>query len=321
MTSTKKTWREHSSGLIIKVSRRLFANTPVQESPLTTKIYTKVFRFGSPGDEVNVNFRGVRLDIPTNDATIAPGLVGGFYERIELDVFERLAAVSTTIVDVGANIGLYSCIAADRVPSGGRVIAFEPVPANLRYLKRNLEENERTAQVVVEEQAVGQGSGEIRMYLADGSIGTHSPSAKNVIGSTTSITVPEVSLDDYSRQKLGGRSIDLLKVDVEGYEGAVLRGARKTLKQDKPTLLIEFVPEHLANCNFSASEFLDLIFEAYDDVFLVDEPRGMLKPCGKPDLLRYSARGHKNANLIATSKSRRPGHHHTIELVRAMLRE
>lgn len=321
MASTKRTWREPASGLIIKISRRLFANTPIQKLPLTTKIYTKVFRFGNPSDEVNVHFRGVRLDIPTNDATIAPGLVGGFYERIELDVFERLAGVSKTIVDVGANIGLYTCIAADRAPSDGKVIAFEPVPANLRYLKRNLEENERTAQVVVEEQAVGQGSGEIQIYLADGSIGTHSPSAMNVIGSTTSITVPEVSLDDYARQKLGGRSIDLLKVDVEGYEGAVLRGARKTLQQDKPTLLIEFVPEHLANCNFSADEFLDLIFEVYDDVFLVDEPRGMFKPCSKYDLLRYSARGHKNANLIATSKSRRPRHQHTIESARTMLRE
>jgi FkbM family methyltransferase len=321
VASTKRTWREPASGLIIKISRRLFANTPIQKLPLTTKIYTKVFRFGNPSDEVNVHFRGVRLDIPTNDATIAPGLVGGFYERIELDVFERLAAVSKTIVDVGANIGLYTCIAAGRAPSDGKVIAFEPVPANLRYLKRNLEENDLTAQVVVEEQAVGQGSGEIQIYLADGSIGTHSPSAMNVIGSTTSITVPEVSLDDYARQKLGGRSIDLLKVDVEGYEGAVLRGARKTLQQDKPTLLIEFVPEHLANCNFSADEFLDLIFEVYDDVFLVDEPRGMFKPCSKYDLLRYSARGHKNANLIATSKSRRPRHQHTIESARTMLRE
>jgi hypothetical protein len=108
---------------------------------------------------------------------------------------------------------------------------------------------------------------------------------------------------------------------VEGYEGAVLRGARKTLQQDKPTLLIEFVPEHLGNCNFSADEFLDLIFEAYDDVFLVDEPRRMFKPCSKHDLFGYSARGHKNANLIATSKSRRPSHQHAIESVRAMLRK
>ena len=58
--------------------------------------------------------------------------MGGFYEKIELDVFERLAAISNTIVDVGANIGLYCCIAAVRAPDhAAMIVAFEPVPENL----------------------------------------------------------------------------------------------------------------------------------------------------------------------------------------------
>ena len=296
MSSTKAPWREHASLAVIKTARKLFANTPVQKLPLTTKIYTKVFRFGSASGEVTTNFRGAQLTIPTKDITIAPGLMGGFYEKIELEVFERLAAISKTIVDVGANIGLYCCVAADRAPASGRIVAFEPVPENLRYLRRNLEENERTARVVVEEQAVGQASGKIQIYLAEGSIGTHSPSAKNALNSTTSITVPAVSLDDYGQQKLRDRPIDLLKVDVEGYEVAVLRGARRTLHEDKPTLFIEFVPDHLVNCGFRPGEFLDIVFEIYDDVFLVDEPGATFKPCSKHDLLRYSTRGYKNAN-------------------------
>jgi FkbM family methyltransferase len=308
------TWRERASIPTIKIARRLFANTPIQKLPPVTKVYARVFRFGSPGDEISVNFRGVQLHVPTDDTTISPGLVGGFYEKIELDVFECLAAISKTVIDIGSNIGVYSCIAADRVPDGGIVIAFEPVPENLRYLKRNLEENGRAARVVVEERAVGQAEGQIQIHLANGSIGTHSPSAKNVPGSESSITVPEVSLDEYVQEKLGGRSIDLLKVDVEGYEGAVLRGASGTLRRDKPTLLIEFVPSHLANCGFGSEEFLDLIFVAYDKVFLVDEPRGVFKPCDKQELVKYSGRGNKNANLIATSTSRRPDHQKAIEL-------
>ncbi len=321
MTSTKAPWREHASLAVIKSARKLFARTPIERLPLTTKIYSKVFKFGSASGEVTTNFRGVQLTVPTNDITIVPGLVGGFYEKIELDVFERLAAISKIVVDVGANIGLYCCIAADRAPAFSKIVAFEPVPENLRYLRRNLEENDRAARVVVEEQAVGQASGKIQIYLAEGSIGTHSPSAKNARNSTTSITVPAVSLDDYVQQKLRDRPIDLLKVDVEGYDGAVLRGARRTLHEDKPTLCIEFAPYHLVNCGFRPDEFLDIIFGIYDNVLLVDEPRATFKPCSKHDLLRYSTRRCVNANLIATSKSSQPAHHDVIESVLATLNQ
>src|SRR5690242_1580024 len=120
-------WRARASGTIIKAARKLLANTPVQKLPLTTKIYAKVFRFGNAGGETTTNFRGVELTVPTKDITIVPGLVGGFYEKIELDVFESLAAISETIVDVGANVGLYCCIAASRASAGCQIVAFEPV--------------------------------------------------------------------------------------------------------------------------------------------------------------------------------------------------
>jgi hypothetical protein len=131
--------------------------------------------------------------------------------------------------------------------------------------------------------------------------------------------VPAVSLDDYAGQNLQDSLIDLLKVDVEGFEGAVLRGARKTLNEDRPTLFIEFVPENLINCGFGPDEFLEIIFEIYDNVFMVDEPRATIKPCSKDDLLRYSTRRCMNANLIATSRSNHPAHYQAIESVRAAL--
>ncbi|HEX6930753.1 MAG TPA: FkbM family methyltransferase [Streptosporangiaceae bacterium] len=314
-------WREHASGVIMRTARKLFANTPVQKMPLTTRIYAKAFRFGSASDEIATNFRGVRLIVPSKGTTIVPGLVGGCYQKVELDVFERLAAISDTIVDVGASIGLYSCIAADRAAVSATIVAFEPVPENVRYLRRNLEENERTARVLVEEQAVGQASGKIHIYLAEGSTSAHSPSAKNAHNSTTSLAAPAVSIDGYVRQSLRNRPIDLLKVDVEGYECAVLRGARRTLREDQPTLFIRYVPDHLDNCGFRPIEFLDIVFGIYDNVFLVDEPRATFKPCSKDDLLRYPGRGYRNVSLIAMSASSRPAHHQVIESARAALHQ
>ena len=108
----KAMWQRHILLTGNKDCTQTICEHPHQKLSLTTKVYTKVFRFGSPSDEVTTEFRGVELTIPTKDITIVPGLVGGFYEKIELDVFERLTAVSKTIIDVGANVGLYSCIAA-----------------------------------------------------------------------------------------------------------------------------------------------------------------------------------------------------------------
>jgi|HubBroStandDraft_4_1064222.scaffolds.fasta_scaffold153477_2 FkbM family methyltransferase len=300
------TWRKAASAAIIKTGRRGFANTPIQRLPLTTNIYRRVFRFGNPGDEISVDFRGVKLTALTRDATIVPGLVGGFYEKIELDVFEQISKSSSTIIDVGANIGLYSCIAASHGPESRTVVAFEPVPENLRYLRLNLEQNTLPARVVVEEKAVGESAGDVRIYLAEGSIGTHSPSAKNALGSTTYISAPMVTLDEYAAEYLHC-PVDVLKVDVEGYEGAVLRGASNILHRDHPTLFVEFVPRHLENCEFSPVDFLNMIFELYDHVFLVDEPRATVKGCSKDDLLD-GRREHKNANLIAVSGERHPDH-------------
>lgn len=319
MTASEVLWRAHAAGTVIKTARKLFANTPVQRLSLTSRVYAKVFRFGSAGDEVTTTFRGVRLTSPTRDITIAPGLVGGFYEKIELDVFERLAAISETTVDIGANIGLYCCIAARLAPANCEIVAFEPVAENLSYLRRNLQDNGQTARVTIEERAVGPTTGHTRIHLDGGSIGTHSPSASNARNSTASITVPMVSLDDYVQRRLGDRPVDLLKVDVEGYEGAVLRGAYKTLREGKPTLFIEFVPAHLLNCGHGPGEFLEIIFQMYDRVYLVDEPRATFRQCSKRDLLGYSGRGYKNANLIATSESDRPVHHQLIESIRAAL--
>jgi FkbM family methyltransferase len=306
-------WRQDASNQTIKMARQLFANTPIQRLSLTTKIYRSVFRFGNSDEEVTVSFRGITLLAPTKDETIVPGLVGGFYERIELDVFERLAAMSKTIVDVGANIGLYSCVAADRAPTFAKIVAFEPIAENLHYLNKNRERNERAARIVVEEEAVGESSGLVNIYLAEGQIGTHSVSAKNALDSNTSISVPMVCLDDYVDKKLHD-SIELLKVDVEGYEVAVLRGAKSVLRKDRPTLFVEFIPDSLRNCNFDPMEFLDIVFDMYDHVFLVEEPRGIFKRCSRQDLLDAD-RSYRNANLIAISKASQRGHLNIVESV------
>lgn len=303
-------WRRGASMRVITISRKLFANTPIQKLPLTTAIYRSVFRFGSPESEVTTQFRGITLTAPTGDTTIVPGIVGGFYEAIELGVLEQVTAKSNVILDVGANIGLYSCLAAKHAPKRAKIIAFEPVVENQDYLQRNIEQNELPS-IVVEPMAVGEKSGDIKIYLVENSIGTHSVSSKNALESTTFTTVPVVTLDEYVAKKLK-KPVDVLKVDVEGYEGSVLRGAKALLKKDKPTLFIEFVPFHLENCGFKPADFVKRIFSAYDTVFLIDEPRSSVRRCTADELMGEEG-GYKNANLVAMSSKKHQDHIDAVE--------
>lgn len=269
----------------IRVARRLVVNTPIQRWPVTTAVYRWVFRRVSPPGDVTTDVHGVRLTFPAHDITIAPGLLGGFYEQLEVDAFVRLAKISRGILDVGGNLGLYACLGGRELPAGGKLVAFEPVPDNLEYLRRNIAQNPSAGQVVVEPVAVGDTEGTITVHLSMTNTGTHSVSADNVGPSRRSIDVPLTSIDAYLTAN-PVETVDLIKIDVEGNDGAVLRGAADTLKRHTPTLFVEYGPGHLRNCGFDPDEFLDIVFANYDCVLLVDEPRRTVRRCTRPELAR-----------------------------------
>jgi FkbM family methyltransferase len=280
---------------VIKGCRRLVANTPVQRWPITSKVYRWVFRSAFRGPEVRAELRGVQLQLPSKDVTIVPGIIGGYYEKLELDVFECLASESRTIVDVGGNLGLYAVLAASRMGPEGRVLACEPVPENLGYLRRNVELNELEDQVCVEGVAIGESRGILQIHLAAQNVGTHSASARNAAGTGASVEVPVTTIDALcAEHEL--EPVDVLKIDVEGYDGFALRGGREVIARDHPALFLEYVPHSLSNCGFEPSEFLDVVFERDADVYIIDDVKGTIRRASRQTLEGSSV--HDNANLV-----------------------
>ena len=152
---------------------------------MTTLILKRVFRFGYGSEDLEVQFRGLRVVAPAADVTLVPGIVGGFYEQLELDIFIAVAAKSSLVADVGGNIGVFACLAASQMVTG-RVVSFEPVPSNVAYLRRNLDANQLTDRVEVVEQAVSDTIGTAPIYIAD-SIGTHSLASANAYSDAVSM--------------------------------------------------------------------------------------------------------------------------------------
>jgi FkbM family methyltransferase len=130
------------------------------------------------------------------------------------------------VIDVGANIGLWSMGAARRVGTTGEVHAFEPVPDNMRRLSEHLRLN-GIAQVTRQQRALADTAGQATFYTpTNGNSGAGGLAAR--AGVEAAIEVPVVTLDEYCAERRLHR-VDVLKVDVEGGETLVFRGATQLL--------------------------------------------------------------------------------------------
>jgi len=142
-------------------------------------------------------------------------------------------------VDVGANIGLTALALAALLPQG-RVIAAEPSPRCLRALRQNVVANGLGRRIAVEAAAVGALPGAAEFHDSAHSAGSHLISAGTMRADRLCrITVPVTTLDRIAEAH-GLRRLDLVKVDVEGFESEVLDGAAAAIARYRPAFILEF---------------------------------------------------------------------------------
>ncbi len=156
-------------------------------------------------------------------------------------------------VDVGANVGAYSLRALSR---GTKVYPFEPNPENVKLLKRNAEINHLT--IEVQECALGS---------SEGTANLSQNGATSRISDMKGVTVPVRTLDSLDLQQA-----DLLKVDVEGHELEVFRGARKTLARCHPDIMVEM--HHWIGAEAEAALFNILLENGYRFEYLDSYSQG-----------------------------------------------
>jgi FkbM family methyltransferase len=141
----------------------------------------------------------------------------------------------TRVLDIGAQSGFYSLLLSRLVGPAGTVFAFEPLPANFRILEENLRLNS-IQNVTIRREAVSDFSGNISFDFPREEV---SLIAGPLLESDNlgTFQVPAISLDEFVRQT--GQPIQFIKMDVEGAETAVLRGAVETLKAFHPSMVVE----------------------------------------------------------------------------------
>jgi FkbM family methyltransferase len=176
-------------------------------------------------------------------------------ERDVLQLISRMSEQST-VLDIGANIGIMTVLIAKRVRSG-HVHAFEPIPENFRALTR-LVAHFKLKNVTLHHMALGKSSGQLEMVMPEqqhvrmqGLSHVVQP-GQEVVGHR--YTVPQERLDDLAVLK--GVQVDGIKIDVEGFEQFVFAGGLELLRSCKPLVYAELVePE---NRRFSCELFESL---------------------------------------------------------------
>jgi FkbM family methyltransferase len=209
-----------------------------------------------------VTFQGLRFSPPTLDRWVALqahrlGLMG----KAEYLFFDRLIEQNWHIADVGANQGLFTLYFSRRSPRG-QVYAFEPDPALFSALKENIQRN-GGANVHLFNAAVASETARLTLRAGRFNRGDNRivPNDQSRPGT---VEVDALPLD----RAVTNQRLDLLKVDVQGFEVQVLRGAQRLIREN-PDLIIflEFWPHGLRIAGSAPEELLDILLRAGFSVF------------------------------------------------------
>jgi FkbM family methyltransferase len=164
-----------------------------------------------------------------------------------------------TFVDVGANVGYYTLMAASLVGQDGLVIAFEPSPYAFGRLQETIDSNS-ISQVRAICAGLAEQAGEIDLFVPIQS-GNYTPTMVPN-GGGRAVRVPIETLDDYLRRN-AIETVDLMKIDVEGFEPNILMGAKSYLERHKiKALLCEFNEDWL-NANKSSGDSLFRLISSF----------------------------------------------------------
>jgi FkbM family methyltransferase len=251
---------------------KFLAGRGLEKLPLTVPIYNFIYRTIRPQGIILLNIQGNKMYANSNDEVITPSLLmRGYWERGETNLFKKLLKPGMIVVDIGANIGYYTLIAAKIVGNKGKIYAFEPEPNNFKLLVKNIGMN-GCKNVIPVQKAVLNKTGKMKFFTDKTNLGAGSFSKSTTSKEKSFIEVKTTNLDEF----LHGNKIDLIKIDAEGAEGLIFDGAKKLLDKRNFKIIMEFWPYGLKNIGTDPLELLNKMQKYGFKIRLVDRD-GKLK--------------------------------------------
>ncbi len=213
------------------------------------------------GPEAQVVRSGLRWNLDLREGIDLSIYLFGRFEAATVRAYSRILKPGDTVLDIGANIGAHTLQLARCVGPTGRVVAMEPTEYAFGKLLTLLQNNKPLSDIVTPHQVMltAQSNAELAPELYSSWPVDASSEPRHALhlgaGKTTRGARP-VMLDDLVRGD-GLQRIDLIKLDVDGWEMDVLHGARQTLRELKPPIVFELAPCTLEERGHTGQEMLD----------------------------------------------------------------
>lgn len=184
-------------------------------------------------------------------------LESGISWAYETQYLEPYVEPGDVVVDVGANYGYTTTYFASEVGPDGYVISLEPEPDTRALLEHNVRSNGH-ANVDIVAAAAGDRTGTVSLFRSATNFANHSLNGGLVPNVRDSVEIDVVTVDELCATRLAGRLPTVLKVDVEGWEWAVLQGAKQVLEQARPAIWLEYWPAGIRANGHDPKDVLDL---------------------------------------------------------------
>ncbi len=205
------------------------------------------FRTRTSSDIVKVNVHGLPMCIDLSDGGLSyelllhldrEPLTGTVFRDYLRSVNKRESDV--TVIEAGANIGYYALQEAMLLEENGTIHAFEPVPASMDLLQKNISINGFEDQISTIPSAVGSKSGSVKMSVGN----ARNWARVSADGQSGNLDVEMTTLDEYcTRQEIDPGTVNIVRMDVEGYETEIIHGMEHILSESSDLLL--FIELHI----------------------------------------------------------------------------
>lgn len=284
--------------LTIASNDLLMKGNPMQGNKMINKLpnfwlkfrYSKIFRLPmwmynkviyaelNPKNFYTTKMRlGHKIKLKPTQRYLSNVLVSRQYHDQDIYFVDRIVPDGGVVLDIGANIGLYTCAFAQFFRSKNvKIYAIEAVQSNYNVLNDNVTLNS-FSNVKTYRCALGESSGELTFFLPnEGYVGNLAGSnmyteddIKNISSDTIKEIVPMITLDDWAKENHIDRC-DFMKIDIEGAEMFAFKGGRKFIEKTRPVIQCEYNKGWLDNQNITLND-LKTFFLSMDYIVMVEK--------------------------------------------------